>query len=109
MSDQTRDFAAALLRLLPDLWKLFERHRGDVKAMRLALTQQDDLLARGRADVDAALAAKGRTDALGSVFHKVPDPAAAITLCGQWPAVGHRRAATDGDISCPDCRRLLAL
>jgi hypothetical protein len=34
---ETDGFPAAVLHLLPELWRLFQKHRGDVHAMRAAL------------------------------------------------------------------------
>ncbi len=53
-----RGFFGAVVDLLPELWALWQRHRGDVQAMRRALQEQDARLAAGREEADAALAQK---------------------------------------------------
>lgn len=56
------DFMGTVRDLLPLLWRLWEKHRRDARELRAALERMELELDRGRADVDAALAAKHKDD-----------------------------------------------
>jgi len=110
------DVADFLVRAIPVLVKFFSEHSRH--GVDNAMERLHARLETRFAEAERAIAEKyvsgvgpvdgvGRTDDWGSVFHKLP--AGGLPICGQMPAIGHRAAQSDAEVSCPKCRTMMSL
>ena len=115
MTDSRAEFADFLVRAIPVLVRFFREH--SKHGLDVVLARLGSRLDERFADAERAIAEKyvsgvgpvdgvGRTDEFGSIFHKLPP--GGLPLCGQMPAIGHRAAQSDDEVSCPECRRRMS-